>query len=104
MMNTKPIWPLLMILTVITPIHAQETSNGDTGRPGSLRRAGGPPPEAYAACANSADGDEAIMTDHSGESISGVCKPEGKRLVLRPYRNVNDRPGMPTSRLQPDSQ
>jgi hypothetical protein len=93
MMNIKPIWPLLVALSVIAPTHVQEMNRGDAGCPASSRPAAGPPPEAYAACASSADGDEATMTDPTGESISGVCKPEGNRLVLRPYRNGNGRPG-----------
>ena len=49
---------------------------------------GPPPPEAYTACEGKQDGDRSQFTDPRGETLSGVCRPEGDRMVLRP-----DRPG-----------
>ncbi|MBU1413976.1 hypothetical protein KKC22_20875 [Myxococcota bacterium] len=44
----------------------------------------GPPLEAYTACKDKKVGESAEFVSQRGEIISGTCKQEGDRLVLRP--------------------
>lgn len=50
----------------------------------SGRRHQGPPPEAYTACEDKSEGDEAEFVSPHGDSVTGTCELEGDRLVLRP--------------------
>lgn len=46
----------------------------------------GPPPEAYTACEGKNAGDSAQFESPHGETVTGTCKEERGRLVLRPDR------------------
>lgn len=58
---------------------SQENSSSESGR---QRR--GPPPEAYTACENKADGDTAQFVNRRGKTLVGTCEQVGEKLVLRP--------------------
>ncbi len=54
----------------------------------------GPPPEAYKACEGKAEGSTAQFIGSDGETITGTCRMDDGRLVLRPDRppgNSRDR-------------
>ena len=53
----------------------------------------GPPPEAYKACEGKTVGSVAQFVDPRGETVSGTCEQEEGKLVLRPYRRTDTRPG-----------
>ena len=44
----------------------------------------GPPPEAYTACEDKNVGDTAEFVGPRGDTVTGTCKQQGDRLVLRP--------------------
>lgn len=46
----------------------------------------GPPPEAFKACEGKTAGSAAQFTDPRGETVTGTCRSDGERLVLRPDR------------------
>lgn len=60
---------------------------GGSNRGGQGNRRKGPPPEAYTACENKADGDTAQFESPRGETVTGTCEQDGEKLVLRPDRN-----------------
>jgi len=47
----------------------------------------GPPPEAYRVCEGKAAGNTAQFTGPGGETVTGTCRTDGERLVLRPDRS-----------------
>ena len=47
----------------------------------------GPPPEAYAACEDKNQGDEAQFVSSHGQTVKGTCEMQGDRLLLRPERH-----------------
>ena len=51
---------------------------------GKGMRRHGPPPEAYAACAEKSEGDKAEFKSPHGDTVTGTCVEDGDRLVLRP--------------------
>ncbi len=54
----------------------------------------GPPPEAFKACEGKTAGSTAQFTGPGGETVTGTCRSDGERLVLRPDRNPgNSRDG-----------
>ena len=54
----------------------------------------GPPPEAFRACEGKTAGSAAQLTGPGGETVTGTCRSDGERLVLRPDRNPgNSRDG-----------
>ena len=55
------------------------------GRAGGRRQ--GPPPEAYAACKDKNQGDEAQFVTSRGQTVKGTCEMQGDRLLLRPERH-----------------
>lgn len=58
---------------------SQENRSSD-----SRRGRRGPPPEAYTACENKADGDTAQFENPRGKTVIGTCEQEGEKMVLRP--------------------
>ncbi len=46
----------------------------------------GPPPEAFKACEGKSAGSTAQFTNSRGETVTGTCRSDGERLVLRPDR------------------
>ncbi len=46
----------------------------------------GPPPEAFKACEGKSAGSTAQFTNPRGETVTGTCRSDGERLVLRPDR------------------
>jgi hypothetical protein len=73
------------------------------GAGGSKIRQGGPgfgpPPEAYMACEGKSAGTAAQFAGPDGETITGTCRMDGEKLVLRPDRprenSRDDRRGPP---------
>ncbi len=47
----------------------------------------GPPPEAFKACEGKSAGITAQFTNPRGETVTGTCRSDGEKLVLRPDRN-----------------
>ncbi len=47
----------------------------------------GPPPEAFKACEGKSAGSMAQFTNPRGETVTGTCRSDGEKLVLRPDRN-----------------
>ena len=54
------------------------------GAPRSGGRHDGPPPEAYAACKGKERGDSAQFKSPFGDTITGTCVENRRRLFLRP--------------------
>ena len=57
-------------------------SDSETQRPRGRHQ--GPPPEAYTACECKEAGDTAQFESPRGDIVTGTCKKDGDRLVLRP--------------------
>jgi hypothetical protein len=54
----------------------------------------GPPPEAFKACEGKSAGSMAQFTNPRGETVTGTCRSDGEKLVLRPDRDPgNSRDG-----------
>jgi len=58
----------------------------DRSKDDSSGKRHGPPPEAYTACEGKRAGDVARFVSPRGETVTGICVPEGERVVLRPDR------------------
>ncbi len=52
-----------------------------------------PPEGAYKACEGKAAASEASFTDPRGEVLTGTCEEDNGKMVLRPYRNKQERRG-----------
>ncbi len=80
---TKKTSIVITLLGILIAVNAfgNNASSQETGR-----RHHGPPPEAYTACEGKAVGDTAEFVSPRGETVTGTCKQEGDRLVLRPDR------------------
>ena len=57
------------------------------------RRQHGPPPEAYTACEGKNLGDTAEFVSPRGDTVTGTCKQQDDRLVLRPDNPRGGRSG-----------
>jgi len=70
----------------------QQDGKGESAPQGGPRF--GPPPEAFRACEGKTAGSTAQFTNPRGETVTGLCRSDGERLVLRPDRNPgNSREG-----------
>lgn len=73
-----------IIITLLGFFVAIDAIGYDVVAQESGRRHHGPPPEAYTACEDKSEGDEAEFVSPRGDTVTGTCELEGDRLVLRP--------------------
>jgi len=76
---------ILIGFFVVSNAFGDEPSSRQKGR-----RHHGPPPEAYTACEDKSAGDAADFVSPRGNTVTGVCKQDGDRLVLRPDRGPKE--------------
>lgn len=70
---------------VLRPDNSRRNSAGNNrSSQNAGRRQHGPPPEAYAACEGKILGDTAEFVSPRGDTVTGTCKQQDNRLVLRP--------------------
>jgi hypothetical protein len=70
---------------IVTVCAANALGFGSSGNRSGGRH-DGPPPEAYTACEDKNEGDEASFKSPHGDTVEGICVKDrnGDRLVLRP--------------------
>jgi hypothetical protein len=91
MTRAMPLTCLILLLGLAPAASAQDSSSGSSfDRPHADR---GPPPEAYAACADKTAGASVTITLRDGRTVEGVCEQHGDRLAARPLQRPEHAPG-----------
>ncbi|WP_462324934.1 hypothetical protein [Desulfoplanes sp.] len=84
-MSTLKTCIITCIILALCAVNALGFGSSGGGRSGGCRH-GGPPPEAYTACEDKSEGDEASFESPRGDTVEGICVKDrdGERLVLKP--------------------